>query len=691
MGGGCDSGKQGLAALRPGEALATEQALTPERGSALVESTVTDPPKTQGERRLVMPYPGAAMGGGGMEDAWAVEVLVSMHASASKAGNSRRFGLGLRKTLGEGLVDTGAVHEGVLGPEETLRLTVEVPQDAVRVWVRTQEPGFAAFKTHVKLKPGVRQVKLQMRVKPGATARGRVVAADGKPAGSGRAELTPTGGQSLGWFVHADGRFEAHYRGEGPASLAFDGYDQGTALQELPALDAVSGPQDLLVRLVHGAELGGTLVSASGRPLPGMRLLVVNGEECARLEGMGSRSSNKRFPLGSGGRTGGACQTGPDGRFEVVDMAPGNYSVLGIKDGESRWSNLSDELLSTGRDDHQLKLAARRVRVRLALPEGGFAPFEPLRESALSSSDSKFVVRPSDGLLVPPNSGLRVSIGPAHPDVSLGFNDFGGEPGPRWYSTGDPACWEVWAPLGKHLVHGASPTRPAAWKEVTISAHIDYLDCVIQLEDLCEPGVLALSVANPARGPSYPGYRLRLIRGMGPDLFVGDYLSHPKEVGSEGGATRMEVPPGTYTVMVQPDWESASRSQNSMLPEPLASVVTVVAGALSELHFAPQQRTGLDFFHYGRPNDQPLRFFRLPAGHEVHPVAAKPDLMSNSNWAQGEEAYLFDPGQYRVRGMLDNKLRSLDFDLTPGDLAHIGWWKGDSGEWHLTEAQFTLR
>lgn len=552
---------------------------------------------------------------------------VKMDSRTRRLGVPLKFGVGCTRPgpLGEAKVDSESLFEGVLESGETFQGRVDVDERATSLWVRTEEPGKAQIKSFRRIRDG--KVSLTLQAKTGGTARGTVVTASGVPPTEGRVRLYPEGGSQLGGRLQGDGRFEVHFRGDGDGKLSVDGLEQGATEVELTGLDDGDPPQDLVAELAPGLELGGVVVDGEGRPIPGTRVLVVNERRRKSYESRRARSQSRYLGVEPEGREGDARTTGGDGRFLAEGLEPGDYYVLALTDGARSWERLGGESVAAGGSDYTFTMQARRLRVRVAMPEGGFAEFDPV---------GSYRAKLEDGVVRPLQERLRVVL---HP---LEERREGSSHSQRWHATGDPTIWEVSLEANRrYLLQATCLRRPPA------SLALDFLgdelvrEVVLQLPPVQKTGKLRLTLVDPPGAKQVSGYSLSFKAEGGPGLPTLSALERGSSAAGEPHDASLELPAGRYEIRATPQVRSRM-GRTEIAPGAAQAWIDVVPGGNHVLTLETLPRAMVKF-RFWAPDPGKVEFFGADSGELVRTYLTEGQ---ESRW-RGYSLYL-DPGEYRI-------------------------------------------
>ncbi len=580
---------------------------------------------------------------------------VTMDSRTKRLGVPLKFGVGSSRPgpAGDAMLDSDPVHQGVLESGESFEATLEFDARATKLWVRVEEPGKAQIKSLRTIGEG--RTNLSLQAKTGATARGVVVSADGVPPSNGRPRLYPDKGKQLGGRMQGDGRFEAHYSGSGKGRVSIDALEQGAAELEIEGLDSESPPQDLVIELQPGESLGGVLVDGDGRPVPGTKVLVINEAKLKNYKGRKTNVTSRYRGVEPGGREGDFGVTDASGRFEAQGLEPADYYVLVMPEGSTRWGLLEEEPKRSGRVDYTFPMEARRLRVKLARPEGGFAEFDPSRS---------YRAQTGEDVLRPLQEELRVVL---HP---LGDSNNGSSFRARWHPTGDPTVWEVsLAAAVRYKLEAASLRRPAASVEVDFLPTETMREQVLKLSPLIQPGRLQVTVIDPPGSESVTGYGFYLRVDDSPNLPSVSYIARLHGTEGEPFDAKFELPPGRYSIVAKPQRKGSYRGSQVILPSSASQWVDVVSGGSQVLTLETEAR-GLV-----RLKCLTARSFEAVEFHDRHSgeLLATFDEFGGSSWRADYQ--FLAPGDYRLVSGVGHEATSFDFDLSHGESLDLTWSK----------------
>ncbi|MFT7676127.1 MAG: hypothetical protein ACI8QC_000094 [Planctomycetota bacterium] len=529
-----------------------------------------------------------------LERAAKVELGWSFRADAKQRGIDR---------------DPVLVVELLRGEAKVFQL--EAPVGAGLIWGRVAEPGIAEVKGYDVLESGGAMHKISLRALAGATARGTLETASGEMPprfrmslfstsveslettlremrSRGRIGLSSASPKYLAGRLQGDGRFELHFRGAGPARLDLHAYENGGGSLELPVLDEANPPQDLRAVLVAGDVLGGVLSDEKGRALAGTEVVVVGWNCVPNLISSSGRLNRLALGVSSEGRLGVFCVTDADGRFLAEGLGPQQLVVLAHDDGSTRWRALHKDSLEAGGRHNQFVVRGARLSVRLRMPEGGYAKFDPTQETKVLGKE---------GGLRSLASAQRVSIlpliGQSEAPGKWDFSESGPPPvspymrartAIAWFDTGDPTRWEIHlAPGVEYELHAMSRERQGAARRVSLAATESMREVELLLSPAREPGKLELTVVDP------PGTRGVYLYNVEIRPEQGEYLKIRQKVSKTEGAEQfpiviqLELPPGRYECVVKP-WAqawygtSSSGENRAIIPGEGSVWVDVVSG-----------------------------------------------------------------------------------------------------------------
>lgn len=578
---------------------------------------------------------------------------VTMDSRTKRLGVPLKFGVGSSRPgpAGGAMLDSDSVHQGVLESGESFEATLEFDARATKLWVRVEEPGKAQIKSLRTIGEGTTSLSLQ--AKTGATARGLVVTADGIPPSDGRPRLYPEEGKQLGGRMQGDGRFEAHFIGAGKGRVSIDALEQGAAELEVEGLNHESPPQDLVVELVAGESLGGVLVDGDGRPVPGTKVLVINEAKLKNYKGRSTNVSSRYRGVEPGGREGDMGVTDASGRFEAQGLEPADYYVLAVPEGSTKWALLHEEPRQSGRLDYSFPMEARRLRVKLALPEGGFAEFDP---------SSSYRAQTGEDVLRPLQEKLRVVL---HP---LGESNDGSTFFDRWHPTGDPTVWEVSLAAGRrYKLEAASLRRPAASVELDFLPTERMRELVLKLSPLTEPGSLRITVIDPKGADAVTGYGFYIEGDDAPNLPSVSYIPRSSGTVGEPFDAHFELPPGRYSITAKPQRKGSSRRSRSVLPSRASQWVNVVSGGSQVLTLETGARGLVQLAFQVQPSFKAVEFYDRVTGGLVDTI----DDLKTGRW---RAHYLsLEPGAYRLVTGTGDEAASLEFDIVHGDRIEMNW------------------
>ncbi|MCK6462084.1 MAG: hypothetical protein L6Q95_19550, partial [Planctomycetes bacterium] len=298
---------------------------------------------------------------------------------------------------GERLVASGELRDGGFAVDlPLLHETLPAVLRGAELIARIDAPGFLPARATVPLEgrePG--DVRLDVRLKPGACVRGRVVDDAGRPVEHAEIRVSPW---QSGMSTESDrhGRFAIPVENTVECWLCACRPDLGVAvkgpLRLTPLADADTG--DLL--LMGPAVLSGIAVYPDGTPV---RQLVLNAVPGAR-RGEESPLPEPRFDAAENpvaGLAWGSTVTDGDGRFLFRGLLPGSYFLLEDK---------TRRLLETG-TDVRVVLDLHRILVRVVDERG-----VPAEVEASARCDSGDVITGKiDDVEARPGERWTVTIG----------------------------------------------------------------------------------------------------------------------------------------------------------------------------------------------------------------------------------------------------------------------------------------
>ena len=402
--------------------------------------------------------------------------------------------------------------------------------------LHARHPRYATGRATVEVVPGAAPAEVQIVLEEGGRVEGSVLRRDGSGAGGMMVRATPSAGLSLA-PTGADGRFVLEHLPAGRVTLTVmatvaPGNYRGALSREVEVRDAETTTVDLQLREVL---VTGTL-SRNGAPLPGMQVAfaLARGESV-----MGSSARMGAPPAGGPALLGGL--TGEDGRYSLIVMDPGSYTVrVGSPDGKLTYPQLKAEVPDAEATTVDLEIPAlTAVAGFVREKEGG----QPVPDASVFAPRTK-----------PPAPGAAVATagadGAFHMEVEPGAYRIGARAegfAPTWQdlTVGDTAPPEVVLLLSRATtlrgrvlgpagpVAGASVSAGSFEGERTVSSFFDQTlaDGSFRIADLAPRphAVLASSTAfgfallpsvDPASGEVTltlaPGGRASL-RVLGPD------------------------------------------------------------------------------------------------------------------------------------------------------------------------------
>ena len=290
------------------------------------------------------------------------------------------------ETLAEAKTDRSGAWEGDVRRPELL----EPRQYLI---VRVREPGYqdraAVFYHEVREDP-TSPMRAKLRGRPGSSAKGRVVNADGEGvrarvqfARASEVARSSNFTSSFGCSTDADGRFELFLE-ENPT------YDRGGLLEGTLTATAETGnsalveqqwsladpPQDLTLTIGGDGALSGVVRDEMGAPAPGVPLLIVLQDmvrDGRNLQFVGQRALDRHF---GDGRAAVRLVTDAAGRFDAHGLRLAHYSVR-VLSGHRLMRNAKvvlthEPVLADGRE---LQLVHSQRSLRLVLLTAGGDPW----------------------------------------------------------------------------------------------------------------------------------------------------------------------------------------------------------------------------------------------------------------------------------------------------------------------------
>ena len=251
------------------------------------------------------------------------------------------------------------------------------------VWVGLQVEGGGGRALH-ELAADVREnpvdVRFDVWLEPGGGFEGRVLDADGEPAGRADVYLFGSfdGDGQNGWIeVDAaralpDGRFLVRAAREGSYSLRARAEGRGATLRDLGSFDG-HGFQTLPdVYLSGGGVLMGRVSDPAGNGIADVSVRAIHtelGSDWAAVQ-----TSATRLSEGNLGQLYAEVKTGPRGGFRIGGLAPGEFWIQCEAAGELATEGLDPGPYPVGKRDVALTMAEYRLTVTLAERPGGSQP-----------------------------------------------------------------------------------------------------------------------------------------------------------------------------------------------------------------------------------------------------------------------------------------------------------------------------